>query len=173
MTKSEFGKFVAALKTYYPREQLLPNKEAMELWYIELSDIPYDLAEVGLRKWVATEKWSPTIADIRNMTSGIANGDVPDWGQAWESVQRAIRRYGSYQVQEALESLDEITRTAVKQIGFRNLCFSENEAADRANFRMIYERVAERKKQDAQIPVGLKNLIGQMQIGMIEKSKED
>lgn len=171
MTKSEFGKFAAALKTYYPREQLLPNREALELWYNQLSDLPYDLAEIALQKWVATEKWSPSISEIREITSAIANGDIPDWGQAWETVQRAIRRYGSYQPQEAYEMMDEVSRTVVKQMGWRNLCFSENEAADRANFRMMYERAAERKKLDNQLPVGLKNLIGQMQIGMIEKSK--
>ena len=33
MTKKEFAIFAAALKTYYPREQLLPNSEAMELWF--------------------------------------------------------------------------------------------------------------------------------------------
>ena len=173
MTREQFAKFSMALKTYFPRENLLPNTQAMELWYNQLGDIPYELAEAGLQKWVATEKWSPTIADIRGMASGIQNGDIPDWGDAWEKVQKAIRRYGSYQPAEALESLPELARIAVKQIGWRNLCFSENEAADRANFRICYERAAERKKADAMIPDRLKNIIGKMQVGMIEKGETE
>ena len=46
--KKEFGMFTAALKTYYPREdKLLPNQEAMELWYRQLQDIPYIVAETA------------------------------------------------------------------------------------------------------------------------------
>jgi hypothetical protein len=40
---------------------------------------------------------------------------------------------------------------------------SENESADRANFRMIYEQLAERKKKDAQMPMTLKMLIAKVQ----------
>ena len=57
MNKKEFGIFAAALKTYYPKEQILPNQQAMELWYRELCDIPYITAEAALRKWVVISKW--------------------------------------------------------------------------------------------------------------------
>jgi hypothetical protein len=50
---------------------------------------------------------------------------------------------------------------------------SENIAADRANFRMIYERLMERKKNDAQLPKKLRDLIGQVQVGMIEKGEDN
>ena len=172
MTKQEFAQFVMALKTYYPRETLLPNNQAVELWFRQLSDIPYNIAEVALNQWVATNKWSPSIADIREMALDVQVGVKPDYGEGWEQVQMAIRKYGSYEPQKALDSMDEVTRQVVKQLGWRNLCMSENEAADRANFRMIYERLVERKRQDAQLPETLRNLIGQMQIGMIEGGSE-
>ena len=172
MNKQEFGKFAMALRTYYPRETLLPNNEAIELWYRQLCDIPYDVAEVSLNKWVATNKWSPSIADIREMALEVKTGYRPDYGEGWEKVLKAISRYGSYEEGKALDSMDEVTRQCVKQLGWRNLCMSENIAADRANFRMIYERLIERKRQDAQLPEGLRNLIGQIRIGMIEGSEK-
>ena len=147
------------MKTYYPRETLLPNDQAMELWYRQLQDIPYALAEAALNKWVATNKWSPSIADIREMTAGIKNGETPDWGEGWENVCRAIRRYGSYNAEAALESLDELTRACVKRLGYMELCMSENPMSDRANFRMIYEQLAARKKVEAQMPVSLTVMI--------------
>lgn len=152
MTKKEFAIFASALKTYYPRENLLPNNQAMELWYRQLQDIPYELAEASLNKWVATNKWSPSISEIREMSADIQNGEIPDWGNGWEQVQRAIRKYGMYRVGEAMESMDELTRVTVERLGFRNLCVSENPNADRANFRTIYEQIAERKKKDTMIP---------------------
>lgn len=163
MERSEFATFAMALKTYYPRENLLPNQQAMELWFNQLQDIPYMVAEAGLQKWVSTNKWSPSIADIREMTTSIRYGDMPDWGEAWEKVCMAIRKYGSYQIKEALDSLPPLTRQATERIGFLNLCVSENIMADRANFRIIYEQLAEREKKNAQMPLQLKTLIAQIQ----------
>lgn len=168
MTQQEFAQFVMALKTYYPRETLLPNNQAVELWYRQLCDIDYQTAEIALNKWVATNKWSPSIADIRETALDVKEGEAADWGTSWERVLHAIRYYGSYEQQKALDSLDDITRQCVKQLGWNNLCMSENITTDRANFRMVYERAVQRRRQDAQIPAQLRQLIGQMQIGMIE-----
>jgi len=174
MDKKEFATFAMALKTYYPREQLLPNQQAMELWYRELCDIPYYVAEAGLRKWVVNNKWSPSIAEIREMTTDVTKGEIPDWGEGWDSTCRAIRRYGSYNVKEAMASLDEITRETVRRIGFINLCMSENVTADRANFRMIYEQLADRKRKEEKMPDRLKLLIaGMKDMNLLESGDEE
>lgn len=144
--------FAMALKTYYPKEGLLPNNQAMELWFNQLKDIDYRVAETALNAWVATNKWSPTIADLREQCAEIIQGKLPDWGDGWEQVLNAIARYGMYEPRKALESMDEITRKCVERLGFREICMSENINVDRANFRMLYEQYAERKKREAQIP---------------------
>ena len=128
----------------------------MELWYNQLKDIPYKIAETTLNKWVAIEKWSPSISDIRKLANELVNGAIRDWGDGWEQVEKAIRRYGMHREGEALESLDELTRQTVKRLGFKSLCLSENQQADRANFRMIYEQLADRKEKDSQIPESIK-----------------
>lgn len=169
MDKKEFGLFASALRTYYPREALLPNQQAMELWFRQLQDIPYPVAEASLNKWVATNKWSPSIAELREMAASVQHGDIPDWGDAWEVVLRCISKYGSYRESEALASMDEMTRTAVKRLGFRNICMSENITADRANFRMIYEQLAQRKQKEQQISLPLKEVIqGIQQKGVLQ-----
>lgn len=163
MDKNEFSMFSMALKTYYPRENLLPNTQAMELWFKQLQDIPYQVAEVALNKWVAVNKWSPSIADIRAEAAEIKNGDTPDWGEGWESVLDAIRRYGSYRVDEAMASFEPVTRRCVEQIGFLNICQSENIAVDRANFRTLYEQLAEKEQKHRQMPPALSQLIAKIQ----------
>ena len=159
MTKKEFAMFAAALKTYYPKENLLPNTQAMELWFRRLEDIPFQIAEITLNKWVATNKWSPTIADIREQAASVKIGDKPLWSDGWEEVLRAISKFGSYRETEALQSMTETTRQAVKRLGFRNICMSENISTDRANFRMIFEQIAEREHKEKQLPMNLMNLI--------------
>lgn len=175
MDKKEFSMFVMALKTFYPRENLLPNNQAMELWYRQLNDIPYQISEAALNKWVATNKWSPSIAEIREIATSIKLGDVPDWGEGWNKVQSAIRRFGMYRVDEAMNSFDPLTRECVERLGFKNICISENPATERANFRMVYEQLAQRKQVDAQVPDKLKELIGSIQnqqLQIVEKAGE-
>lgn len=159
MDKKEFAQFAMALKTYYPKENLLPNNQAMELWYRQLQDIHYTVAEAALNQWVATSKWSPTIADIREAAASVKNGEIPDWGEGWEQVLMAVRKYGTYNVQEAMESFDPITRQCVERLDFYNICTSKNISTDRANFRMIYEQLAERKQKETQIPAELSKMI--------------
>lgn len=172
MNKQEFGLFAAALKTYYPRETLLPNNQAMELWYKQLSDIPYHIAELSLNKWVATNKWSPSIADIREMAVTVKSGEKPQWSDGWEEVLRAIRCFGSYRETEALESMSELTRLSVRRLGFKNLCMSENIMADRANFRMIYEQMADREHNTKRLPVNLLTMIEDVQSNEKQKKIE-
>ena len=172
MDKEQFARFAMALKTYYPKETLLPNQQAMELWHNQLSDISYEVAQVVLNKWVAVNKWAPTIADIREQAANIITGEIPDWGEGWEQVLKAIGKYGMYRQQEALNSLDEITRKCVERLGFMNICISENISADRANFRTLYETLAERQKRDMQIPETTKVLIQQIKGGMIEQKAD-
>ncbi len=169
MDKKEFSMFAMAIRTYYPKEQILPNQQAMELWYRELQDIPYQVAEAALRKWVAINKWSPSIAEIREMASTVQHGSIPDWGEGWEQVIVAIRKYGSYRIPEAMESFEPITRQCVERLGFRNICMSENITADRANFRMMYEQIAERQKRENQTSLPLQEIIKKLQGGESEK----
>lgn len=168
MNKKEFSVFASALRTYFPREKLLPNEQAMELWYRQLQDIPYKVAEATLNKWVAINKWSPSIAEIRELATEITSETIADWGNGWEQVEKAIRYIGQYNEQEALNSFDEVTKQVVKRLGFINLCLSENITADRANFRILYEQIAERKKQNAQIPTDVKQLIDTIQSNNIK-----
>ena len=162
MNKKEFSIFAMALKTYYPRENLLPNEQAMELWFKQLEDIPFQVAEVGLNKWVSLNKWSPSISDIREIASETMSGQITDWGDGWEQVLKAIRVYGSYNAGAALDSMDSITRKCVERLGFREICMSENISVERANFRMLYEQIANRQKEDSKLSLSIKTKLAEL-----------
>lgn len=170
MEKTEFAVLADAIRTYYPKENILPNKEAMKLWYQELQDIPYDVAVTALRKWVSTNKWSPSIADIREYAVDVSEGKSLTWGDSWERVVKAIRRYGQYNAKAALESLDPLTRTCVENLGYRELCISENPMQDRANYRMIFEIMEKREKERKQLALPLQESIQMIQMKQIDNS---
>ena len=159
MNRPEFAMWVAALQTYFPRYNLLPNDQAKDLWYQELKDLPYDVASSALRKWTNQETWPPSIAEIRAYAGEMTNGPAPDWGEGWQEVARAVRRYGWCREKEALASLSASARTAAERIGWRSICESENQETLRAQFRQVFQVVVEREQRDALIAPEVKTLI--------------
>lgn len=173
MDKREFGLFVSALRTYYSKENLLPNQQAVELWYRQLQDVPYPVACAVLDKWVATNKWSPSIADIREAVAEIQSGGAaPDWGEGWKQALNAIRRFGMYNETEAMESLPPLTRETVQRLGYRELCLSENQMADRANFRQIYETITKRQMESKRVPLPVRESIASLTAGFAALSEK-
>lgn len=158
MTKTEFAKMADAMKTYYPSANILPNKEAMQLWYEELKDMPYEVAAISLRKHVSTNKFPPTIAEIRSGAMEAIE-EPQDWARGWDQFRRAVRKYGYYRPEEAFASMDELTGDIVRRLGWTELCMSENMMQDRANFRMIYEQEQKRRKEKAVLPPNLQKQI--------------
>lgn len=156
MTQQEFLTIVATIKAAYPNSNVMPDKNSMNVWYAMLKDLDYKYVHIAVTDHISNNKFAPAIAEIREKCSILTSTPVRDWGEAWESVLMAIRKFGYMQEEEALESMDEITRKCVKRIGFNNICMSENITADRANFRMIYEQEATRQKASNQLPIGVR-----------------
>jgi hypothetical protein len=120
-----------------------------------------------LRKWVETQKWPPSIAEVRTMCSEIANGKVLEWSDAWQEVIKAIAKYGCDYPEEALDSMSPITQTAVEKIGWRAICLSENPDIIRAQFRQVFQICVNREIEDRQITPQLKQMI----TGLIEGNR--
>ena len=162
MDKTEFAMFAAALRTYFPRYDMLPNREAMDLWYHALQDLPYQAISIALGKWVATEKWPPSIAELRSMVAEVTRGKLPEWGEGWAEVSQAIRRYGWAREKDALASMSPVTRAAVQQMGWMDICQSENPETIRAQFRQLYQINSQRETEDRQLPAAMKDTIAQL-----------
>ena len=81
--------------------------------------------------------------------------DTDAWSKAWEQVNKMIQKYGYYRPDEAykeLDAVDPLATEAIKRLGYCHVCMSENQVAERANFRDIYCQLQKRKREDAQIP---------------------
>lgn len=150
MTREEFGKIAAYLKGAFSGKSFLSDKESVGVWYAELKDLDVNNLWLACRRWVETQKYVPSIKELREFSATIKTGEIPGWEDGWNEVCKAIQSYGMYREKEALASLTEITRRCTERLGFYNLCTSENTTADRANFRMIYERMADRERTDTQ-----------------------
>ncbi len=169
MTKQEFGILVKGMKSAFSQPTFLPDADAVNIWYEFLKDLDYKTCNLAIQKYIMTNKFPPTVADIREMCATVMIGDKQLWSDGWEEVLMAIRKYGYLDEGKALESMSDITRQAVKRMGYQNLCRSEEIGVERANFRMIFEQIANREHEKAKIPANVQRLIESIQMKGIEQ----
>lgn len=174
MDRKQTVTLLTFLQSSYPRQaETLTKPEVAEIWHGALADLDYEVVKIALTKWVMTEKWPPTIADIRESVTSVSTAEIMDWSKAWSIVNRAVRLKGPYQEEEALASFDEVTRETVNRIRWSVLCEMESDERDimRAHFRDIYTQIVNRHKEQAQMPIALKQKISAMQIGVPERER--
>lgn len=164
MEREEFKVLVKGMKAIYSQATFIPDQDAFNMWYALMGDLPYDVCNVAIQKYMLTNKFPPTVAEIRELASGVVNGDPLTWGESWERALNAVRRYGSYNQLEALNSLDPLTRKCVDSIGYMTLCMSENIMVERAHFQKIFDVYQRREQTDRQMPLGLQEAIARLQI---------
>lgn len=164
MTREEFKILVKGMKAVYAQPTFIPDQDAFNIWYALMGDLEYEVCAVAIKKYMLTNKFPPTVSEIREMASGIVNGDPLTWGESWERALAAVRKYGSYNKMEALDSLDSLTRKCVESIGYLELCMSENIMVERAHFQRVFEVFAKREQTQKQIPIGLQQAISRLQL---------
>lgn len=167
ISREQFANLIKGMKSVYAQQSFMPDKDSFDVWYEILKDISYEVLSAAIMKYMSTQHFAPTPSDIRALCVDVTTGTKTDFGVGWQQVLRAIHTYGMYQKEEALQSFDEITRQCVERLGWQQLCTSEDVDHDRANFRMIYESIQSRHREENQLSVSLNNTIS----SIAEKSK--
>lgn len=161
MTDQEkrFINLMKGLKSAYTTATFLPDDKAVKVWYSMLQDIPYEVLNVAVQRYIMTNKFPPTIADLREIAAEMSIEHLDDWTKAWSNVIEVVSRYGLANGYEGVRQLDDVTREAIKAVGYWNICNSENLSIERANFRTAYEQIVARKKNEAIISAKLQGQI--------------
>lgn len=150
MSKKELMLLIAALKSNYQNWQFnTDDVSTMMIWYESLKHIPYEVAQAGVLKLIATDEFYPNIAKILKSCDSIVRAQSTDPTEAWGLVQRAIRNFGYMRAEEALESLPhDVARAVINMGGWQTLCESENIEADRAHFYKTIENIERRERSE-------------------------
>lgn len=154
MEAKEFAVFADRLKTAFPKDNLLATKDQMDWWFDLLGDMPFQTAILALKKYALSNKFPPSVSEIRTIAADITGERLPDADEAWGQVNNAIRRFGYMREREALDSMSEPVRKAVERIGFQNICQSPYEQLNtlRAQFRGAYEAEYRRSMEVHKMP---------------------
>jgi hypothetical protein len=127
------------------------EKDRLQFYVMMLSDIPPQILEVAVKKLIMTNKFLPSIAEIRETAYGIkgtiSGTAAPDESEAWGEVVKAIQSVGYYRKPKF--SHEAIT-TAVNNIGWQDICTTPNDGMNtlRSQFRRAYQLAAQRQKDN-------------------------
>ena len=148
MNKQEILKAVAPLQLAFKGNL---DDARMRLYVEMLSDIPPQILEAAVKKLIMTNKFLPSIAEIRETAYGIkgtiSGTATPDESEAWGEVVKAIQSVGYYGKPKF--SHEAIT-AAVNNIGWQDICMTTYDGMNtlRAQFRRAYQLAAQRQKDN-------------------------
>ena len=177
MTADEAIGVIDILGAAYPAYKQFadPDKIAKtaKAWAILLADCPVELVLKAVKRHCLLSKFPPTVAELRENAYAVVNSDGEiAVDAAWGEMMKAIRCYGSYRENEALQSLSPSVRKVAKSMGWRELCLSEQPDVIRGQFRMMYEASVKRQKQDDILPAGFQKLV-ESKFMMLEASRHE
>ena len=165
-----FGRIWIMLTAAYPAhgDKLSEGQldEQVRLYRAMLKDIDQSTLEAACLQHIATSRWFPTIAELRELAYQIAAPSLQTSGEAWGEVKRNMLRCGVY---GKPEFSSQVTERVVRDMGWPALCSSESEMADRAHFMRMYDAYAIRARQDAQMLPRVKELL-QLTAGKMERA---
>ena len=143
----DIAQIIGILSAAFPNFN--PTESTVEVYYQILSDLPAEELKIATMHCLAEagRKFAPSVGEIRGAVGELRRyaANFPLSYEAWEEVLRQIINVGSYGTPEWSHPIIEKT---VRAIGWRNLCMSEEQVADRARFIQCYEQFSARAMKE-------------------------
>lgn len=151
---------LALLADNWPKEPF--NEARQRIYELALADIDPGLLKAAVLACIATHKWFPLPAEIRQQAADLVQRSTGQMSayEAWGELVKSLRRGYSIHRQPPL---DELTRQALDGIGgWRWFCNSDNPAADRSRFVQAYEQLQQRQTNDIMLLPGVVDYVKQL-----------
>lgn len=179
MTKSEVIKLIGVATACFPSmmSKEVDLRPAAEAWYAMLGDMDYPLAEAALKKVIATAKFFPTIAEIREAAASLTPTDMPDGERAWDEFLREKRNHGYLDAPQSLRTPGDsgivsfrepwdfshpaIGATVKAMYGSWQASYEtmqdEMLGVDRKHFIDMFKTITKRQREMTQLPTSVQN----------------
>jgi hypothetical protein len=150
MSIDETGLILAFLATIYPPHlSVRVDAATIKIWQSLLSDLPYAAINSAVKAWVATNKYPPTIADLRAMLTP-AEQRSPE--EAWSLLYSAIKKGGFYDRGLAQDIMGDLWCLVEKDWSYYAGLLEEDVPNEKSRFLKMYAAFVHREKVQAQIP---------------------
>lgn len=136
-----------AISGAYPMFELTDDRVSI---YVKLlADLDAEALIAATQQHIATSKFPPTVAELREGCTALTRPALPAWADAWDEVLTAIRAVGGYGTPAFSHPL--IEQTVAGMGGWKVMCGMEigETATWRAQFRDVYSAYASRAGREA------------------------
>ena len=166
-TKKDTAILITRITMHYPNTFKNYDKDKIKLmiesWHEYLKDLEKNVVVASYKKYVATNTsgFAPNIADIRKNAVIVAEGEKIEAIEAWELVMKRVRKYGTYQEKEAIESMDDFSAKVTKMIGYKDLCLCPLDTIGviKGQFIKAYNSLRDREQEHKQLTPDILSLI--------------
>ena len=159
MTKQDFLEGITILGVAYDKEF---TEEQVSVWYQMLGNYTKQEFKSAIQELITTEDYLPSIAKITK-TIAKTKVNLPDAEDEWQDVLRAVRQFGSWNEEGALNSLEPYTRKIVKYIGFNRICMAtpEEQTWNKKEFIGEYNSLKDKVLEHTQLGVSETKLLNE------------
>ena len=178
MERDEFKILVKSMKAVYAQPTFLPDQDAFNVWYALLKDLPYELASMAVQKHMLTEKFPPTIADLRAKANEVVERPAEEMSEleAWALVRKAIGN-SNYHAEEEFARLPEVCRIAVgSPANLREWAMMDSDqvaTVEQSHFIRNYRAAAKRMTEDRKLPQAFRERIAEHRRKHAELKRRD
>ena len=156
----DFRTIMRGLIAAYPRDNFIPNEFTFNFWYAALHDLDYVTLKKAAQAYVMTEKFPPTIADIRRLACDMVLPADEIAAEEWNRLMKALGQAGSPDAVERWKKLPEVTREIVGGFSeFREwslLPATDLMTVQRPMFIKRFEERTKQKRLSAPLPIQLR-----------------
>lgn len=164
MTRAETIAVMGILKAAYPRyydDQKLAQ-QAVTVWADMFADDPFDVVVMAVKSLIATSKYIPNIADVKEKIQELTTAPQMSELEAWERIAKAIKN-GYYGAQEEFDKLPPILQKLVGSPAqlreWALMDTSQIQTVVSSNFMRSYRVTSKRESELAALPQDVRNMM--------------
>ena len=125
MTKADAARLVAIVVTAYPNFDKFMDAKAIEatvnLWAMMFEQDESGIVALAVKKHIATNKWPPSVAEIREIMLEIQHPELIEPDKAWLAVSDLMYSTGQFNHGDLSCQLPPLVARAVESIGWTSL----------------------------------------------------
>ena len=158
MTREEFSTIAKVLKAVYTDPKFLPDKNAFEVWYGFLKDADYQTVALVVEMYISTNKFPPTIADLREPLLDEDEDPLSAWGLVLKAVQNSA--YNSEESYGRLpEKIQKAVGTPLNLAAWANIPSETLNTVTQSQFINAYKAVCIREHTQKKVTPAVKSVI--------------
>jgi hypothetical protein len=129
-------------------------------WQRSLADYNWTECITAFEYWINTEEYIPTLSEFKPIVARFRKPESfisPE--RAWEVVSEAVKRFGSYNSEEAFKTFSEPIKRAVRNVGgWQKICETKlGEPWDhlRRNFMLAFNDFDQEIQEQEILPISI------------------